>query len=66
MTPEDLERMHAAALRNGADPEELARQRQEALDEFGWDEDKMAYWADFHSRLDHYFRDIRGEFRRRH
>ncbi|WP_329085815.1 hypothetical protein [Streptosporangium sp. NBC_01469] len=65
MTPEDLERMHSAALKRGVDPEELARQRQEALEECG-SVAEMARWADFDARLDHYYRHLRGEFLRRY
>ncbi|MFB9681175.1 hypothetical protein [Streptosporangium vulgare] len=58
MTPEDLDRLHAEALKRGADPKKLEKQRQEALAECGSVE-AMARWADFDDRLDYYWRSLR-------
>ncbi|MER5649045.1 hypothetical protein [Streptosporangium sp. NPDC002524] len=65
MTPEDIERMHADAVKNGADPKTLEKQRREALAECGGDPEQMARWADFDDRLDRYWQSLRPS-RRRH
>ncbi|MEV4752151.1 hypothetical protein AB0K21_37825 [Streptosporangium sp. NPDC049248] len=60
MTPGELDKMHAEAVKRGADPDELDRLRQEAIQECGSVEE-MVRWAGWFARLDHYYRDLRGE-----
>ncbi|WP_030919016.1 hypothetical protein [Streptosporangium amethystogenes] len=60
MTPEEMDKLHAQAVKRGADPKKLDKLRQEALKECGSVEE-MARWATWLEKLDYYYRDLRGE-----
>ncbi|MFJ2029410.1 hypothetical protein [Streptosporangium sp. NPDC087985] len=60
MTPEDIDRMHAAALKRGWDPERLNALRKAALEEAG-DWEYAARWATRQQNLAEYYADLRGD-----
>ncbi|WP_326830237.1 hypothetical protein OIE13_17060 [Streptosporangium sp. NBC_01810] len=63
MTPGELDKLHAEAVKRGADPKKLDRLRQEALQECGSVEE-MARWATWFEKLAYYYMDLRGEIPR--
>ncbi|WP_326826451.1 hypothetical protein [Streptosporangium sp. NBC_01756] len=64
MTPEDIDRMHADAVKRGMDPKKLNKLREAALKEVGSMEE-AARWMTFNENFAEFLRDLRGEIPRR-
>ncbi|MBB2909343.1 hypothetical protein FHS43_000589 [Streptosporangium becharense] len=61
MTPEDLDRLHQAALRRGVDPDELDRLRTAALADVGGDMEQLARQVRIHNALAAFKNEIRHD-----